>query len=233
MLEVFFGNDTSAVRQAVQTRAASLRQAGVELTTLDKDTYTPGSLRDAVGSTSLFGGELGFVLDSPAEDEAFMAEAQEQVEAMASSPNVFVVLEGPLLAAKKKVYTQHAAIMEEYKAQATERFNTFALADALAGKQKKQLWLLLQEARQAGQSAEAIIGVLWWQLKSLRLAELTDNAAAAGVKDFPYNKAKRALPNFQAGELTQLSHTLLELYHAGHAGRRDIDDALEQWVLTL
>jgi hypothetical protein len=82
-----------------------------------------------------------------------------------------------------------------------------------------------------GLSAEEIIGTLWWQLKTLRLAMLTKSAEEAGVKDFPYNKAKRALKNFKDGEIETLSLRLLNLYHDGHAGKCDIDLALEEWVL--
>jgi len=30
-----------------------------------------------------------------------------------------------------------------------------------------------------------------------------------------------------------ISQSLLELYHQGHAGVKDMDSALEQWVLAL
>ena len=88
-------------------------------------------------------------------------------------------------------------------------------------------------ARQAGVSAEEVIGILWWQLKTLRLAAVTKSAPEAGMKDFPYNKAKRALGNFSDGELETLSHSVLRVYHDGHAGKTDIDFALEQFVLSL
>jgi len=103
----------------------------------------------------------------------------------------------------------------------------------LANKDKKSLWLLFCEAKRNGLSGEEIIGTLWWQLKSLRLAAMTNSASEAGMKDFTYNKAKRALRNFRDGELETLSHSLLLAYHDGHGGIRDIDYALEEWVLGL
>lgn len=233
MLEVYFGNDTDAVRQHALKRSAALKAAGVEVSTVTGDQYQSGMLRDAVGANSLFGGALGFVVDTPSSEVDLQTEVTEQLEAMAASEHVFVVIEGPLLAAAKKPYQKHAATLEEFKKAASERFNTFAMADALATKNKKQLWLLLQQARQAGESAEAVIGILWWQLKTLRLAALTGSATEAGLKDFPYNKAKRALGGFAPGELEQLSQSLLKVYHDGHAGQVVIDDALEAWVLRV
>jgi len=233
MLEIYFGNDTDAVRKAVMTRVQSLETAGVEMATIDKERYVPGVLQDRVGATSLFGGSLGFVVDQPQSDTAFLEESDGQLEAMAASPHVFLVIEDTLLAAGKKKYTKHAEVVEEFKKVAEERFNTFALTDALLKKDKKQLWMLLQQAKMAGQSAEEIIGVLWWQLKTMRLVAQTSSPVEAGLKDFPYNKAKRALTLFAEGEVERLSRSLLAVYHDGHAGKRDIDAALEVWVLEV
>jgi len=107
------------------------------------------------------------------------------------------------------------------------------MAEALARKDKRSLWILLCEAKRNGLSAEEIIGTLWWQLKTMRLASLTSSAEEAGVKDYPYNKAKQSLRNFKPGELGSISFRLMNLYHEGHKGKRDIDLALEEWVLTV
>ena len=152
---------------------------------------------------------------------------------LAESNNVFVVIEGSLLAAEKKKFDKYAERVEEYKKSADSRFNNFALADALAKKDKKSLWLLLSEARLEGISDEEMIGVLWWQLKTLRLASITASASEAGLKDFPYNKAKRALAKFSEGEVENLSHALLTLAHESRLGRISLDTSLEGWVLRL
>jgi len=41
------------------------------------------------------------------------------------------------------------------------------------------------------------------------------------------------LNKFSSGEVEKLSQSLLELYHDGHAGVRDMDMALEEWVLEI
>nr|MBP7119590.1 hypothetical protein [Candidatus Woesebacteria bacterium] len=156
----------------------------------------------------------------------------ENLESLATSTETFVVIEKDLNASDKKQFAKQTDNLNEYKKVGTEtKFNVFAMAEALVNKDKRQLWVLLQEAKRNGLSAEEIIGTLWWQLKTLRLAMLTKSAEEAGVKDFPYNKAKRALKNFKDDEIETLSFKLLNLYHAGHAGKCDIDLALEEWVL--
>lgn len=233
MLKVWCGNDTIKVRQAALAEVMEKEAAGATVSFIDSDTYTPGILTNAAGAASLFGGEELYVLDTPSSQKDFLDEVTLALPTLAESGNTFVVIEGSLLAPAKKPYQKYADSFEEIKTAAGERFNTFAMADALSNKDKKSLWLLLQQAKAEGLSEEEIIGVLWWQLKTLRLAAVTKSASEAGLKDFPYNKAKRSLSKFKDGELETLSHRLLTVYHQGHAGEKDIDLALEEWTLTL
>lgn len=232
MLKLYFGTDRQGVRDAASAFSdANLAPDGT-LTTIDTQNYNPGVIADALGASSLFGGEEWFLIDTPAADADLAEEVKTNLAEMAASANTFLILEEALLAPAKKTYAKHADSSEEFTAAKNERFNTFAMADALAQKDRRQLWVLLQGAKQQGLAAEEIIGMLWWQLKALRLADVTTNAAEAGMKDFPYNKAKRSLAKFAPGEVTKVSQSLLNLYHDGHAGLRDIDLALEQWVLS-
>lgn len=200
---------------------------------IEAENYAEGIFADIVGATSLFGEKTLYVIDTPSTKIEIYDAVIEQLEAFASSDNTFVVIEEALFAPQKKKFQKHAETIEEYKKPAAERFNPFGMADSLSRKDKRTLWLQLQDAKAAGLSAEEIIGTLWWQLKSMRLAKITTSASEAGMKDFPYNKAKRVLGSFKEGELEKLSTGLLAVYHDGHLGAKDIDIALERWMLTL
>jgi len=233
MLSVYFGNDTVVVRKKALAFIDSHTEKGAVLERIDADSHATGILIDAAQSSSLFGTETVYLIDSPSLNRDFFEDVIEHLEILAESVNHFAVIEGTLLAPEKKKFTKYAQTCEEIKKTGQERFNAFAMADSLAKKDKRMLWVQLQEARRAGLSAEEIIGTLWWQLKSLRLAKVTTTAAEADMKDFPYNKAKRALANFKSNELEDMSSGLLLLYHRGHGGKVDIDIALEKWVLTI
>jgi DNA polymerase III delta subunit len=192
-----------------------------------------GRLTSLAESVSLFSGTQVYLVDTPSTDDRFFAEVINEAQILQGSPHYFIVIENSLVAADKKILAKVATTIEEFKAGTVERFNMFALADALVRKDRKTLWMLLQEALREGAQAEEIIGILWWQLKMLRLAAKTKTAAEAGVKDFPYNKAKRALAGFKSGEVDTLARSLLALYHDGHAGKRYINVALEEWVLRM
>ncbi len=235
MLYVFYGNDELQVQQAVADRLASLREQDptLQVERLEGARYTPGQIQNLLGSVALFGASPAYVLDTPSQYPEYKEEVLGLVAELAESSLVFIMTEKTILAAEKKQLTSALAVLSEFKQGEVKRFDTFSLANALAMKDKRQLWLLLQEARRNDIAAEEMIGILWWQLKTIRLAALTKSADEAGVKDFPYNKAKKALAAFKAGEVERLSRSLLVLYHDGHAGLRDIDLALEEWVLTI
>jgi len=231
MLKLYFGSDRQGVRDGATSFVEGNAALGATVTTLDAQLYAAGQISDALGAASLFGGEEWFVIDTPSANAEFNDAVQSNLAEMAESQNTFIILEGALLAPAKKAYAKHAASSEEFTATKVEAANPFALGEALASKDRRKLWVLLQEAKHRGDPAEKIIGLIWWQLKALRLADVTASAAAAGMKDFPYNKAKRSLAKFAPGEVLTLSHSLIELYHDGHSGVREIDLALEAWVL--
>jgi DNA polymerase III delta subunit len=230
MLALFYGTDRKAVRDAGKRYTDNV---GVVVTAVEASNYDPGEVAASVGASSLFGGVECFLLDTPSSDDDYNEEVIASLADMAASTNVFVVLEGQLLADAKKKYAKHATTVEEFTAEKEERFNVFQIAEALAKKDKKQMWVLLQQARMLGIRDEETVGILWWQLKSLRLAKMTRSAEEAGMKDYPYKKASQSLRNFKDGEVETLSRSLLELYHEGHQGKRDMDMALEEWVLTV
>lgn len=230
MLILFYGTNRKAVRDAGKLHIDSV---GVPATVIEEANYAPGSVSTSVGAASLFGGVECFLIDTPSSDSEFHEEVLASLADMATSPNVFVVLEGQLLADAKKKYAKYAERVEEFAATKPEQFNVFQIAEALAKKDKKQMWILLQEAKALGIRDEETVGILWWQLKSLRLAKQTRSAEEAGMKDYPYKKASQSLRNFKDGEVEVLSRSLLELYHHAHQGKREMDVALEEWVLTV
>jgi len=232
MIRIFFGNDQIKIRQQALALVEQRREQGFSFETFDGDNYDVGSVLNAANKTSLFGGLMVYLVDTPSSDKSMYGEVTDHLEILAASPHTFVVIEGVLLADDKKRWGKHAEL-EEIKTTATPRFNTFALADALARRDRKSLWLIWNEARLSGIAPEELVGILWWQFKSLRLAALTNSAEEAGMKDFPYQKAKRALAKYKTGETETLSHSLLDTYHQSRLGGLDMDLAVERWLLRV
>lgn len=230
MLSVYFGSDRKSVVDEAQKITKAVESTA---TTIDESSFVSGQFNELTASTSLFGETGVYIIDTPSSDTEFYEECIASLEDMSKSNNTFVIVEGSLLAPAKKKFSKYAEKIEEFSADKPERFNTFGLADALAKKDKKSLWVMTQEAFLVGVKEEEIIGILWWQLKTIRLSSLTSSATEAGLKDYPYRKAKQALNKFSVEGVQKLSRDLLSLYHKGHKGKRDIKLALEQWVLTI
>ncbi len=233
MLYVYFGNDAIRVRQEAFDFVHTLTEDDSLVTTISSDRYEEGVLIDIAEGSSLFGGTQVCVIDTPSEDSEVFQHVMEQLEVMKVSQNHFIIIESALKADEKKKLLSQATKFEELTSDKKEKFNAFLLTDALLRRDKKSLWLLLMEAQKNELSNEEITGVLFWQIKILRLVEKTKSAEEAGQKPFVYSKAKRALTNFKKEELDTMSRTLLSIYHDGHLGRCDTALALEKWVLTI
>jgi DNA polymerase III delta subunit len=233
MLHVFLGSDVSKVRGEALKKANSLLAPGATITSITPENGSEAMLKDALGATSLFHSHEVCVLDTLSLDEELFLVLGTMAPLLHESQNQFVVIEGTLTAKQKKVFEAAGVALVEYQRPEAKEFNVFGLSDALSARDKKTLWILLQEAWRDGRATEELVGTLFWQIKMLRLAEVTRTADEAGQKPFVYNKAKSALRNFKEGELTKFSGELTLLYHEGHIGKRDIKNALEAWVLRL
>ncbi len=231
MIRAFLGDDPITVR----VKAHAFLEKGLYSETLrvTQETYSPGILLELAQSQSLFGEAAPVILDYLDEDDAVAEVLMDTLDVLHQSDRLFVLMGYAPLAPAKKAFAKAKVDFEEVRPLPLgERFNTFALADALARKDKKSLWLLLSRASRAGIESEEIAGVLFWQMKALRLAAQTKSAKEAGMKDFPYNKAKGALKHWKDGELEMVSEALLKAYHDGHKDAA-MDIALERLALSL
>jgi DNA polymerase III delta subunit len=233
MLYVFCGGDVIEVRRRALLKLAELESVGARVWRLESETYESGALPHFLGSVSLFGASEAALVDNPSHCEDMQKEVAENMSALAASPHTFVLVDGTPSATYRKTLKAHAREYVELAAPARREHNPFALADAFAARDRKLLWLFFHAARRAGARAEEISATLWWQLKVMRLAARTHSATEAGVKEFIYNKAKRALKNYSRDELETLAHELLTLHHDARAGKADLDLALERWLLRV
>ncbi len=232
MIQVFYGDDVVSVRASAHNFIDAVCSEDVILRRVSADQFETGMIPTLAESNTLFGGVECIVLDTLSVHEEAFTEMIDALSRMQESSHTFVIIEQKLLAKHVQELKRYAEEMIECKSPAKDFFNVFSLADALARKDKKSLWILLTRAQHAGLAPEEIVGTLFWQLKALRLARVTKSAAEAGLKDFVYSKAKRASQTFTSEELQKLSHDLVTVYHEGHLGT-DMRLALERWVLTI
>jgi len=233
MLYVFLGSDTVAVRARAVGAIDAYEARGVVPSRLDAEGYEDGALAYHLGGVSLFGGEAVCVLDTPSDHEEFLRAVTDALPDIATSSTIFILIETAPLADYRRALQKHAADFTELKAEAKEKVDPFALGNAFMARDKKTMWIILAKELRTGMAPEALAGSLWYQLKSLRLAAITKNAEEAGMKDFPYKKAKAALSKYSLSDVERLSASLLSVYHEGHGEKGNMAVGLERWVLGI
>jgi hypothetical protein len=65
------------------------------------------------------------------------------------------------------------------------------------------------------------------------LAKKCKTAEDAGMKSFPFQKAREYSRNYKDGELEKLSSELVGMFHEAHRGNIDFHVALEKFILSL
>ncbi len=232
MLAVFFGNDQIKVRAEALAFANKIKTSTQTIEKIETEKCVNNQLLGLAESETLFGEVPVYVLDGILEDKEVFGNFFENVDVLAEGKVWFVLIADKILAEEKRKISKHTKEIFEFKKMVEKSFNPFSLAEAFLERDKRRLWLLYQEAKENKISNEEIIGILWWQLKTLRLAKKFDKAIEVGLKDFPFNKAKRALGKFKAGEIEEKSLELLKIYHEGHNGQVDLSLTLEKWCLS-
>ncbi len=235
MLYVFHGTDAVAILSKLHVYVERLcgEVPGTEVFRFDEDTYAPEAVRELAGARGLFFERhvtvIRGALTTPGSRESLIA----LLPVLKESSNVFVLHEGKLDVASKREVEEHAEKVEEcvVKEKKGRAFNIFGLGDALGMRDRKLLWVLYVKALRAGHEPEEVHGTLFWAVKSMLLAHLTESPEEAGQKPFVWEKFKRYAKGYSKEELANLSRDLVALYHDSHRGRFPLETALERWVL--
>ena len=178
---------------------------------LDVKTLTVDELMALASTDSLFGGERSFVVDGLLADPESGADVLDVAEAFVASPHEFIFEEEKLLKKPTDKLTKAGAKIEVFDGgKKAEAINVFALADAMAARDRKRLWLLMTKALQGGVAPENIAGILAWKARDMA-AKRQGNLA----------------------ETRALSRRLVTMYHDSHRGAGELSLMLEHFALTL
>ena len=131
---------------------------------------------------------------------------------LSDSETLFIFLEDKLLAADEKKYAKYGTVEKftEIKKAASQKFNTFSIADAFGRRDKIGTWVLYCQAIEHGIEPEAISGILFWKIKTMIIGGGN---------------------GFSIDELKENSGKLVALYHRSHRGESDFVVGLEQFIL--
>ncbi|MEK7641973.1 MAG: hypothetical protein AAB365_03215 [Patescibacteria group bacterium] len=243
MLYVFHGTDTPAAVTKATSLVASLRakKPDASYVRVEAAQWSPSIIEEHIGGQGLFSNKYIIFLDRVTENVEAKELFADFAPVMGESTNIFIVLEGKLNAELKKAFEKSAEKMVETEKKEVAKgfgassgeFNIFALADAVGARDPFRAWSVYREAVDKGTEPENIIGTLFWQMKSMKLAARAKSASESGLSPFVFSKAKKAAGNYSEGELNSLTEKLITVYHDAHRGVCDAELAVERVMLGL
>jgi DNA polymerase III delta subunit len=237
MIYLFYGTDETKARGKWRQVIAAFEKkypTGAVFR-FDAEHFNQSQFEELACGGDLFGDKRLVASDHVLENDEARQFLEQNLALVVGASTVFVFLERETESTFLNQLEAAGAKVEvcEAKARAAgSSFNPFALSDALAARDRKQLWLVYQESLRAGMSEEEIFWKLAWQVKSLLTVQNSKTPPKA-MKPFVLQKSQRALKNFQPGELEQLSGELVTLWHEARRGQADFEIGLEKLVLSI
>ncbi|MDP2650092.1 MAG: hypothetical protein Q8P16_00835 [bacterium] len=234
MLHVYYGTDTDKARAKVRATVDALLAKNPDALhfRITEDAFTEYDFDELTQSQALFKNEYIAVFENILASE-YADALLENLAALKESKHLFFVLEGALAAPVRKKLERHAEGMREFakKGKKAEKFNVFTVTDALGARDRRALWVLFQKAKREGATDEEMHGILFWMVKSMRIASSARSAYEAGMKEYPFSKAKRFLRNYD--EHTLAAHVAALATMPQEARRKNVPLAvyLERFIL--
>lgn len=238
MIFLLHGTNTFKSRAKLNDLIKKLldRKPNAMLIRFDDESFGKSEFLDQIDSQGLFESNSIIVLDNVLKNTEGEESILKNLKELKNSGNVFIVLEEKI---DKKTFTKISKFTEKVqefnleKKYKKNKFNIFALSDALGSRDRRKLWVLYQTCKNNNISDEEIHGILFWSLKSLILSKNSKIPAEAGLNPFVFKKNLRFSSNYSDRELEDLISKLINLYHDSRRGVKSLDIALEQFVLSV
>jgi hypothetical protein len=232
MLHIFSGENQSNVRIEAKKFVKNFLTENVDCLFNEVDSSVLLNWNELSLSKNLFGGGSITFFDLTDSTKGDIDDFFGNVKTLADSENVFVVSLSKDCFDKEKIKNVvfHIVKSDLKKKEVT---NVFALSDAIGRKDKKNSWLIYRKLIEEGFEPEEIHGTIFWQIKSLAIADVSKDAIEAKMKPFVFSKSKGFLKNFKEGEIQNWLSKLVEIYHKSHRGEYALENALEVFLLGI
>lgn len=236
MLQLLYGNDRENIRTQFHLVREMLHTKYDNERVVREGETDDNFLAEVSSSAGLFGEKTLFIFDNILEKKEQQEIIVAHSEDLISSPNYFLLCEPQFEKDFAEDLEKAGAVTQEYAATKTNKrppFNIFSLGDALGRRNKKELWVLYQEARDASLDSEEICGTLFWAVKNMALMKDAPVGVLCGLNPFVAKKNREFATNYTKEEIANLSHSLITLYHEAHNGGEPMDIALERFTLSI
>lgn len=212
MLYLFTSEDADRRRAAADALVAGLAR-GTDIVRMNRESFSPEDIENLLGGAGLFAEQSAAVLSEAFELAAARDFLLARLDRMATSPNNFIFIEPKLLKPVLDAFRAAGARVAAFDKgkERKERFNSFALANSLAVRDRFGLWLGFRQALRAGVSTDELAGVLFWKAKDMLL--------------------KRSYGKFTEAELVRLAGSFSSLLAEARSRSAEEEESLERFLL--
>ncbi|MEK7593908.1 MAG: hypothetical protein AAB471_01945 [Patescibacteria group bacterium] len=235
MLYLIYGGDSAsrlAKIEELRKELASIYPGALE-TDLNTEEINEDKLDELSFGQGLFQNVSVVILRNTLETKELKELFGNKIKILASSLNVFIIGEPRTTKdiIERVEKNGGKAIFLGLEEKGLKKDNSgFALADAVARRDRKGAWALFVEAVSKGARAEELHGIIFWQFKNLLLVK---NGGLAEKLSYPLMKAKSFAPKWDERELKTALSRLISIYHESHRGTVEFPIALEKFLLEV
>ncbi len=239
MIYFFYGTNKDGARDKVHKTLDSLLLKKPNASTLhvSADNFNESVVQEYIKGQGLFENKHIVFFDNMLGDELAKEYFLENIKQIRDAPHMVLVLEEKVDKKTLTIIKKHSERAEEFEdknfTKKTKDFDIFSLTNALGERNKKDMWVFLQKGFLSGATPEELLGIIFWQIKTMIIAKGAKSAVEAGLKPFVFNKSRKYADNFSDEELRALSSNIISMYHDSRRGIVDFKITLEKFSITL
>lgn len=230
MFTIFHGSDRQEILRELEKDIATVVVEGFSPVRLSLFDYDEDYVVAELLGEDLFASKKVFILTDVLTSATVQTCLLDWDTSSAETKRIICIEESIPASLRKKFQSKKFEIVE-FNAPKAKDDAIFKLTDAFTQRDMKKMWLTYQDFYQNGVSVHQMVGILWWQMKTMLLVSRSGNLNP-GLKPFVFNKTKQALVRFTPKELQEKAGELLAVYHRGHMGD-DIEVLFERFILNL
>jgi len=237
MLYLFYGTDHKKVRSKAHAFIDALRakKPDAHVVHIDEENYSPEVIKEYISSQGLFSREIIVVFNKLFDSKDRERDIEGIMKEINKSSNVFIIVEETIRAAFLKKLEKYSQKIWQYTKKELDivDFSPFPLTGSLGRRDRKEAWVLYQQAIKEGVSVEQLHGIIFWQVKTIALVKKTSTDVKLSLKPFVFKKAKTFAEKYSMKELNALLSALVDMYHCARMGKVDLKIELEKLIITL
>lgn len=245
MIILLHGNDRikslKKYRSYINTLAMKHPEASVF--EFDEENFDAARFAEMIVGQTLFYNKFIIGCDNLSQNSEAEQMIEKQVKDMASSENIFVLLENKasknlLTKLKKQAWKEEEFLSPNDLAKASakkkmESEQLFAVSNAVIARNREKAWVSYQEALRAGHDPVEIFWIISWAVKNLLLVITAEDPTKLGLNPYVVGKTLQGASKYTTQEARNLSARLMKLFHTTFTETDEFAFGLEKILLSL